>query len=71
MLFPSNVHKALDEDFEIVGCNPDCSEESISIADYYNAIWNTSTASAFLEGKPIRNNPKRRRNFIHPQWYDS
>lgn len=55
MLFPSTAHKYLDDEYDMLGCDASCSDEDISILDYYSNIWSHSSAlSDMFDGASIR-----------------
>ena len=55
MLFPPLSHSYLDEDYDYLGCDYSCSDENISIVDYYSTIWsNDSIISEMFGGKSIK-----------------
>jgi hypothetical protein len=54
ILFPPSAHTVVsdDGDYQMIGCDNTCSDESVSIADYYKAIWsNPSALSEVFDGE--------------------
>ncbi len=47
MIFPSTAHKYLDDEYDMLGCDASCSDEDISILDYYSNIWSNSSELSF------------------------
>lgn len=47
MLFPPYAHDLLDDDYDMLGCDPQCSDEDVSILDYYNTMWQAPSKDLF------------------------